>query len=75
MKQGTVFGTWVDTANVSTSRHIPIKPFKHSNAIEFPFECKTLNGTRVVYAQHDRQAWAKCRNMYGSCLRQPRKIC
>lgn len=45
----------------------PAKP----RAPEFPYLCVTSKGNRIVYAQHKYHAWAKCRGMYGDCLRDP----
>jgi hypothetical protein len=50
----------------------PKKPRK-PRAPEFPFECNIWNRYVIVYAQHERQAYAKCKRMYGCCIGTPDK--
>lgn len=73
MNQYTVFGTIVDTETlVETKQYGAIKlqkPKKH--VVHHPYKCKTNAGERIVWAQHENQALAKCIKMHGSCNGRP----
>lgn len=73
MKQYTIFGTIVDTeTSVETKQYgaaKPQKPKKH--VVHHPYRCKTNAGERIVWAQHEYQAVAKCIKMHGSCNGRP----
>lgn len=43
-------------------------------APEYPFQCNIWTRYVVVYAQHERQAYVKCKNMYGCCIGTPVQI-
>jgi hypothetical protein len=38
---------------------------------EYPFQCNIWSRYVVVYAQHERQAYVKCKKMYGCCIGTP----
>ena len=38
---------------------------------EYPFQCNIWDRYVVVYAQHERQAYVKCKKMYGCCIGTP----
>ncbi len=40
----------------------------------YPFQCNIWTRYVTVYAQHERQAYAKCKNMYGCCIGTPVQI-
>lgn len=43
---------------------------KKTQPLNYKFRCYTSNGIYIVYAQHSRQAYCKCTNMYGSRPKQ-----
>ena len=45
-----------------------------SKAPEYPFKCNIWSRYVIVYAQHERQAYAKCKNMYGCCIGTPVRV-
>ena len=48
----------------------PIKP----RSEEYPFQCNIWTRYVIVYAQHERQAYVKCKKMYGCCIGTPVRV-
>jgi hypothetical protein len=49
------------------------KPVK-VRAYEYPFQCNIYSRYVIVYAQHERQAYVKCKKMYGCCIGTPVRV-
>ena len=69
--QTDIFGRvhWVEEPKPA-KKQATAKP----KAPEYPFQCNIWSRYVIVYAQHERQAYAKCKNMYGCCIGTPVQI-
>lgn len=67
-----IFGNvhWVEEPKPAKKQAKAHKP----KAPEHPFQCNIWNSYVIVYAQHERQAYAKCKRMYGCCIGTPEQI-
>lgn len=43
-------------------------------APEYPFQCNIWDRYVIVFAQHPKQAYVKCKKMYGCCIGTPIQI-
>lgn len=49
----------------------PAKKPEKRRPQEYPFQCNIWDRYVIVYAQHERQAYVKCKKMYGCCIGTP----
>lgn len=54
---------------VQMSEPAPAKKVSKPNpvVVYYKFICETAYNVYTIYAQHEAQAYAKCRRMYGQC--------